>query len=73
MPDCDLITFFDTERWRNMSGQIFVSLFISRVFGDEMKVFAADDESSMHLGRNDGASQDSSSDGHFTSEGAFFV
>ena len=35
-----------------------MSLLISRVFGDEVQVFSADDESSVHLGGDNGASQD---------------
>jgi hypothetical protein len=39
-----------------------VSLLVSSVLGDEMKVFSADDEGSVHLGGNDGASEDTASD-----------
>ena len=50
-----------------------MSFLISGVFGDEMKVLATDDEGSMHFGRNDGSSQDTSTNGHFTGERTFFV
>lgn len=31
-----------------------MSLLITGILGDEVEVFPADDESSVHLGRNDG-------------------
>ena len=36
--------------------------FISGVFGNEMQVFATDDESSMHFGGDDGTSEYSTTD-----------
>ena len=50
-----------------------MSFFVPRVFGNEMEVFAADDECSMHLGRYHGASQYSTADGDLACEGAFLV
>lgn len=50
-----------------------MSLLVTGVFGDEMEVFAADDECSVHLCRNDGACQDTATDGDFTSERTFLV
>jgi hypothetical protein len=40
-----------------------VSLLITGVLGDEVKIFAADDESSVHLGGNNGAGKDAATDG----------
>ena len=48
-------------------------LLVSRVFRDEVEVFAADDQGAMHFGGDDSASKDTASDRHFTSERALFV
>ena len=50
-----------------------MSLLVTGVLGDEVKVFSADDESSVHLGGNNGASQDTTTDGDETGEWALFV
>lgn len=50
-----------------------MALLVSRVFGDEVKVFAADDESSVHFGGDDSSGEDTAADGDFASEGAFLV
>ena len=39
-----------------------MSLLISRIFGDEMKVFAADDEGAVHFGGDNCASEDTATD-----------
>ena len=50
-----------------------MSLLISGVFGDEVEIFATDDEGSVHFGRHNSASEDTATDGDFASEGAFLV
>ena len=50
-----------------------MSLLVSGVFGDEVEVFAADDECSVHFGGDDGACKDTATDRNFTSERAFLV
>ena len=50
-----------------------MSFLISRVFGDEVEVLAADDEGSMHFGGDDGAGEDTAADRDRTCEGAFLV
>lgn len=50
-----------------------MALLISGVFGDEVKVFAADDESSVHFSRDDSASEDTAADGDFACKRAFLV
>ena len=50
-----------------------MSLLVSGVLGDEVEVFAADDEGSVHFGRDNGASEDTPTDGDFASEGTFLV
>jgi hypothetical protein len=68
-----LITLLNTESWRNMRSKVLVSLLVAGVLGDEVKVFSADDESSVHLGGNNGASQDTATDGDETGEWALLV
>lgn len=69
----DLISLLYTKCGRNMSSQILVSLLISGVFGNEMEVFAADDESSMHFGRDNGAGKYSTTDRDLTSKWTFLI
>jgi hypothetical protein len=69
----NLITIDDTESWGNVGGQVLVSLLISGVFGDEVEVFSADNEGSVHLGRNNSSGQDTTADGNETGEWALLV
>ena len=50
-----------------------MSLLVPGVLGDEVKVFAADDECAVHLGADDGAGEDTAADGDHAGEGAFLV
>ncbi len=50
-----------------------MSLLVTGVLGDEMEVFSADDQSSVHLGGNYGAGQDTATDGDETGERALLV
>ncbi len=56
-----------------MRSKVLVSLLVTGIFGDEMEVFSADDQSSVHLGGNDGAGQDTATDGDKTGEWALLV
>ena len=56
-----------------MGGKVLVSLLITGVLGDEVEVFSADDQSSVHLGRDDFAGQDTATDGDLSGEGALLV
>ena len=56
-----------------MSGQILVSFFITVVFLDVMEVFTPNDDSALHLGRNDTSSQNTTTDGNISSEGALLI
>ena len=67
------ISFLDTEAGRAVNGDVLVSLFVSLVLLDEGEVVSADDDSSLHLGGDDHALQDLSSDGHVSGEGALLV
>jgi len=73
LADGDLVTFFDTESRGNMRGEVGVPLFVSGVLGDEVEVFSADDQGSVHFGRDDSAGEDTASDRHQTGEWAFLV
>jgi hypothetical protein len=50
-----------------------VTLLVTVVLGDVVEVIPTDDQSTMHLGRDDGACQDTATDGDETSEGALLV
>jgi hypothetical protein len=50
-----------------------VSLLVSGVLWDEVKVLPADNEGTVHLGRHDGTSQDTATDGDQTGERALLV
>ena len=56
-----------------MGGEILVSLLVSGVLWNEMEIFSADNEGTVHLGGNDGACQDTTTDGNETSEWALLV
>jgi hypothetical protein len=53
--------------------EVLVSLLVSVVFGDEVEVFSADDESSVHLGGHDSSGQDTATNGDETGERALLV
>ena len=48
-------------------------LLVSSVLGNEVKVFAADDECSVHFGRDDSACEDTAAYGDLTGERALLV
>lgn len=50
-----------------------MSLLVTRVLGDEVEVLSSDNEGSVHLGGNDGAGQDTATDGDSAGEGALLV
>ena len=69
----DLVTLLNTESGRHMSSEVLVSLLVSVVLGDVVEVLAADDDGTVHLSGNDGAGQDTATDGDVTDEGALLV
>jgi hypothetical protein len=69
----NLVTLFNTESWRNMRSQILVPLLVSGVLGDEVEILATDDESTVHLGGDDGSGQDTATDRDIAGEGALLV
>ena len=56
-----------------MRSQILMPFLIAGIFGDEVEVFATNDERAVHFGGDDSASQDTTSDRDFTRKRAFFV
>lgn len=56
-----------------MCGEILVAALVTGVLGDEVEVLAADDKGAVHLGRDNGASEDTAADGDETSERALLV
>ena len=50
-----------------------MALLITRVLGDVVEVLSSDDEGSVHLGGNDGAGEDTATDGNEAGEGALLV
>ncbi len=64
LADRDAVSLLHTERRADVGSQVLVPLLVSRVFGDEVEVFAADDDRTMHLGRDDRSSENSAADGH---------
>ena len=73
LSNSNLITLLHTESWRDVRSQVLVSLLVTCVFRDKVKVFAADNQSTVHLGRNNGSSKDTATDGNQTGEGALLV
>lgn len=73
LADGDLVTLLNTERGRNVGGEVLVSLLITGVLGDEVQVLSSDNESSVHLGGDDSAGQDTATDRNEASEGALLV
>ena len=56
-----------------MDGDVSVSLLVTVVFGDVVEVIPPDDDSALHLVRDDNALEDLSPDGDVAGEGAFLI
>jgi len=56
-----------------MCGKVGVSLLVSGILGDEVEVFSADDQGSVHLCGNDETGKDTASNRNHTGERAFLV
>lgn len=67
------VTFLNSEGWWAVDWNVSVSLFISIVFGDVVKVISSDDNGSLHFGWDADTLEDSSSDGDVAGEGAFLI
>lgn len=69
----NLVTLLNTESGRDVGGKVLVSLLVTRVLGDKVEVLSSDNDGSVHLGGNDGAGQDTATDGDGAGEGALLV
>ena len=69
----DLVTLLNTESGGDVDGEVLVALLVTGVLGDEVEVLAADDDGTVHLGRHNGAGQDTAADRDETGEGALLV
>lgn len=56
-----------------MGGEVLVALLVPVVLRDVVEVLAADDDGAVHLGRDDGAGQDTATDGDQAGERALLV
>lgn len=50
-----------------------MALLVTGVLGDKVQVLSSDNDGSVHLGGNDGAGQDTATDGDEAGEGALLV
>lgn len=73
LADGDPVTFLNTESRGNVSGDVLVPLLVTVVLGDVVEVFTADDDGTVHLGRDNTASEDTATDRDLTGEGALLV
>lgn len=73
LTNSDLITFLNTESRRDVSSEVLVALLVTVVLGNVVKVFTTDNDSTVHLGGNNGTSQNLTTDRNNTSEGALVV
>lgn len=67
------VTFLNTECWRNVGGNVLVSLLVSVVFWNKVEVVSSDDDGSVHFGGDNSTSQNLTSDGDLTSEWTLLV
>ena len=67
------VTFGHDESGRHVSGQVAVTLLETVVFGNVVKVITTNDNSPLHLGGDNHTTNDTSTDGHVSSEGALLV
>lgn len=56
-----------------MRCEVLVALLVSAVLGNEVEVFAADDEGSVHFGRDHGSGEDTPTNGDLAREGTLLV
>lgn len=73
LTNSDLVTFFDTESWGNVSSYVLVALFVTVVLWNVVKVVTSDDNGTVHLGGNNSTGQNLTTDGNQTDEWALLV
>ena len=62
LTDGNNVTDLDTESWGNVNWDVLVSLFVSVVLWNVMQVSSSDDDGTVHLGGDNGTSQDLTTD-----------
>jgi hypothetical protein len=73
LADGDPVTLLNTESGGDVSSEVLVALLVTVVLGDVVEVFTADDDGTVHLGGDDTAGEDTTTDGDETGEGALLV
>ena len=62
LTDGNDVTNLNTESWGNVNWDVLVSLFVSVVLWNVMQVSSSDDDGTVHLGGDNGTSQDLTTD-----------
>lgn len=73
LTNSDNITLGDTESRGNVGGEVLVSLLVTVVLGDVVEVLTSENDGTVHLGGNNGTSENLTTDGNETNEGALLV
>ena len=73
LADDDLVTGLDTEGGRDVGREVLVALLVTRVLRNVMEVFAADNQSAVHLSRDHCSGEDTATDRDHAGEGALLV
>lgn len=70
----DDIAVMNTDKGRAaVSSDILVALLITVVLVHKVEIVTTNNDGALHLGTNNNSSEDTSADGHITSEGALLV
>ena len=69
----DLVTLLNTECWGDVGSEVLVALLVTSVLWNKVEVLATDDEGAVHLGGDDGAGEDTATDGDLAGEWALLV
>lgn len=67
------ITFLELEARRAVSSDVLVTLFVTVVLRDVVKVILSDNDSTVHFGGGDDTLNDTTTDGDVASEGALLI
>jgi len=73
LSNCNNIPLLDLEGRRAMHSHVLMTLFITTVLGNEMKVILPNDDGALHLGGDDQSLEDTSTNGNASSEGALLI
>lgn len=73
LANSDNVTLRDAEGRRDVSGHVLVALLVTVVLRDVVQVLTADDDGTVHLGGDNGTTEDTATDGDKTGEGALLV